>query len=195
MGRLLALMICLAGPALAEPVSEREARGLLFGVRGESIAYSSALTEAERGIVAEVIRLSEEQMRQPLYYYAAIAYAPDEGLVSGSLQSAINHHGVEAADRAALAACAAAKTVAGPCRIAARVLPRRYEPRALELSLGATTVFEETYRRERAPKAMAISPATGQYAVARGADAAEAARARCNAGTEGVQDCRIVIAD
>ena len=191
----LVAWLCLAGMASAEPLSEREARGQLFGVRGDSVVFAEGLSEAERGILREVIRLSAEQMRQPLSYYAAIAYAPEEGLVSGSLQSAINHHGVAAADAAALGACTAAKTVSSGCRVAARVVPRGYERRALELSLGATVAFRETYRAARGERALAISPSSGSYAVATGAGAAATALARCNAASGGSGDCRVAIAD
>lgn len=196
MRRFLFAAALAAAPASAQPVSEAGARDLLFGTRGEAIALSQALSEQEKAILREVIRLTGEQMRQPLRYYASIAYSPDEGLVSEALQSSSNHHGVAAADRAALAACNAARAEGTqPCQIGARVLPRGYESRPIELSLGATTAFDETYRGIRGEKALAVSVGTGQFAIARGPGAEEQAVARCNAAAGGANDCRVVVSD
>ena len=82
-----------------------------------------------------------------------------------------------------------------PCRIGARVRPRGYEARPLELSLGATTAFRETYRRARGEKALAISPSSGRFAIATGAGAAARATADCDRAAQGAGDCRVVIAD
>ena len=69
---------------------------------------------------------------------------------------------------------------------------RGYEPRALTLSYDATGAFERAYRRERSPKAMAVSPVTGAFGIGKSADAAIAA---CRGGTAGAGECRVVIAD
>jgi hypothetical protein len=149
----------------------------------------------DRTILRMVVDLSASQMRQPLYWYSSIAYSPSTGLTTepGPVAAA-NHHGVAAADRAALAACNAAQARgAAPCVIGARVLPRGYEARPLELSFGATSAFRDTYRRARGEKAMAISPASGQFAIATGQGAAEEALARCNALSQGAGDCLVAI--
>ncbi len=190
--------ITLAGlPALAEPVSDKVADDMLFGVRGSSVAVAQDLSELDQTILRKVIELSETQMNQPLRYYASIAYSPDDGLTQepGPISSA-NHHGVAAADAAALAACNA-KRKAGtrPCRIGARVVPRGYAPQPLELSLGATTAYRETYRKARGERALAISPASGQFALSAGAGAAASAVAQCNATSGGANDCVVAIAD
>ncbi len=186
-----------AGAATAQPVGGDRADDLLFAARGQAIALSAELSERDREILVRVIDLAETQLRQPLYWYSSIAYSPDDGLLEepGPI-SAANHHGVAAADRAALAACDAARRAGTrPCRIAARVLPRGYEARPLELSLGATTAFRETYRRERGEKALSISPLSGQFAIATGPGAAAQAVAQCNARSRGANDCVTVIAD
>ena len=128
---LMAVAAAVAGlPALAEPVGGKAADDMLFGVRGSSVAVAQDLSEVEQVILRKVIELSETQMNQPLRYYASIAFSPDDGLTQepGPISSA-NHHGVAAADAAALAACDA-KRRAGtrPCRIGARVVPRGYAP-------------------------------------------------------------------
>lgn len=191
-----AACVLLAGQALAEPIGGAEAEKILFDTRGQAIAMASDLSENDKSILRAVIDLAEKQLRQPLRWYSSIAYSPDEGLVSEALQSAANHHGVAAADRAALAACnASRKAGTRECRIGARVLPRGYEARPLELSLGATTAFHETYRKTRGERALAVSPSTGQFALATGAGAAAAAVAKCNATSQGAGDCETVIAD
>ena len=195
---LMAVAAAVAGlPALAEPVGGKAADDMLFGVRGSSVAVAQDLSEVEQVILRKVIELSETQMNQPLRYYASIAFSPDDGLTQepGPISSA-NHHGVAAADAAALAACDA-KRRAGtrPCRIGARVVPRGYAPQPLELSLGATTAYRETYRKARGEKALAISAASGQFAVATGAGAAATAVAQCNATSGGANDCVVAIAD
>jgi hypothetical protein len=192
---LIVAAMLAAAPAAAEPVTGSVAGDLLFGLRGQAIAISSGLSAQDQAILRMVIDLSAERMRQPLYWYSSIAYAPDVGLtVEPGPVAAANHHGVAAADRAALAACNAARPRGtSPCVIGARVLPRGYEPRPLELSFGATSAFRDTYRKARGEKAMAISPVTGQFSIATGAGAAEAALAQCNALSQGASDCVVAI--
>lgn len=195
MTRLMLLAAFAAFPAAAEPITGAEARDLLFGLRGQTVVVDQSLSALDQNVLRLVVEMAAERMRQPLYWYAAIAYAPDSGLTAepGPVAAA-NHHGVAAADRAALAACDAARPAGSrPCVVAARVLPRNYEPRALELSFGATSAFRETYRRARGEKAMAISPTSGQFAIATGAGAAETAVADCNALSQGAMDCVVAI--
>ena len=196
--RMLAVLALFASaPALAEPVTGDQAQGMLFGLRGEAIALAEGLSDLDQSILRMVIELSESRMRQPIFWYGAIAYSPSTGLTTepGPVAAA-NHHGVAAADRAALAACNAAQARgAAPCVIGARVLPRGYEPRSLELSYGATAAFRDSYRRVRGEKAMAISPLSGQFAIATGAGAAAAAVAECNARSQGAGDCVVAISN
>lgn len=184
-----------AVPATAEPLTGAQAQRLLFGLRGHTVAVASDLSPTDQTALRMIVDLSASQMRQPLSWYASIAYAPDSGLTrEPGPVAAANHHGVAAADRAALASCDAARpSGTRPCAIGARVLPRRYEPRRLELSWGATSAFRDRYRRVRGEKAMAISPATGAFAIETGAGAAEAAVARCNALSQETGDCVVAI--
>ena len=81
--------------------------------------------------------------------------------------------------------------------VAARTLPADYSAQPLQLSVDATRAFRDDYRPARAPKAMAISPDTGKWAIARGDGAGNAAVSQCNAqaATLGAQDCYVAIAD
>jgi hypothetical protein len=178
---------------LAQTLTTREAQDTLFGTRGTAVAVSGALSAEDQDIMRRTIDLLEEQLNGPVKYYASIAYSPDQGLLSDALQSALNYHSVAAADAAALSACNAARAGGTqPCQIAARVVPRGYEPRALTMSYDATSAFGQVFRRARSPKAFAISDATGAYAIGTGA---EAALATCRADRPGAADCRVVIAD
>ncbi|SFP09191.1 hypothetical protein [Tranquillimonas alkanivorans] len=194
MRQLVAAVFCVAaGAASAQGVDGSEARAQLFPPERTGLQISSRLDETERDIVRRLIPLFEEQMGQPMHYYATIAYSPADGLVSESLQSAVAYHDTDAADRAALSACEAAAQ-SGGCEVAARVVPRGYEPRPLTLSSPATAAFFDSYVPADAPKALAISPSTGKYAVADGPDATGTAIARCRAEA-GAADCVVAISD
>jgi hypothetical protein len=194
--RLLALCVIgamTASAATAQTISGGEAQDALFGTRGSSLAISGELSAVDQQVMRETIKLLDEQMRGPIRYYAAVAYSPDEGLLSEALQSAINYHSPESASAAAIAACNAARTAGtAPCRVAAQILPRDYQPRGFTLSYDATEEFRGAYRRARAPKAFAISNATGAWGI--GGSAAEAI-ATCNAAARGAGDCRAVVQD
>lgn len=195
--RILGLVLAvLAAPAFAQVVDTRTARGMAFSTDASAIWFADEIGPQDRALLQEVVRLSATQLRRPLTYYASIAYSPDEGLASEALQSSANHHGILAADTAALAACnAARRSDAQPCRIAARIVPEGYRPQPLELSFGATTALQGEFRRMRGAKAFAISPSTGQFAFAGGAGAADMAVTQCNRSSQGANDCRIVVQD
>ena len=185
------MLIAVAGAAAAQSVSSRQAAAVLFEPGRQVVQVSSALSKAEQGTIKALVPLMEQQMQTPVRFYSSIAYAPDQGLVSEALQGAFNHHSPAAADRAARRACAAAKPRgAGPCRIAARVLPRGYQSRPLTLSEAATRAFDTTYRRLIRPKAFAISETTGAWGLG---GTERAALNNCRRG--GARDCRVVIRD
>ncbi|MDD9924019.1 MAG: 5-aminolevulic acid synthase, partial [Boseongicola sp.] len=101
-------------------------------------------------------------------------------------------HNVAAADRAALSACnKARKSGTSPCKLAARVLPKGYQSRALTLSQDATSGFTRLYKLDRGARAMAISPTTGAWGI--GASDADAIRA-CK-GDRALKDCKVVVRD
>ena len=192
MVRILSVLLFTMSPAFGEVLSEREARRALFSERGHQIQMVDGLSALERKIVTEIIPLMAEQLRQPVRYYAAIAYSPDDGMVHDSIQAAMNFHTPEAAGNAAVRACNALKSrSAKSCRVAAFVVPKRYKSRELTLSIDATVGFDRTYRRAAAPKAFAISKTSGSWGVG---STDEAARASCEkTGQSG--DCEIVIRD
>ncbi len=178
-------------PAGAEPVSGATAKGLLFATKGYAMAISPRLSEAEQDLIRKIVELSQDQ-DQSLEYYASLAYSPAEGLQSQAFQAASGHHSVAAADAAAVAACNAKREAgAAGCTIAARVLPSKFTERPLTVSRAATEAFGKDYPAQGG--ALAISPSTGGWTIARGADATGKALAECNAKA-GAADCAIVIA-
>ena len=174
-----------AGAAVAadDLPGAREAWRMMFGTRASVAEVSStiALSQSDRKIV--------ESIGPTQQYYGAIAYSPDEGLLSEATVAAANHHTVDVARGLALAECNAERRVgAAPCVIAADILPKRYRAgRALQLSMGATAGFDADYRKAPGAKSFAISPQSGSWGF--GADDTSALQA-CNA-----QDCKVVVRD
>lgn len=191
MQRVFGLAIAMAlgaQVAAAEPLDGRSARKAVFPATGVSIAVLEAggLSAADRAVLTQVLAA------QP--YYGAVAMTPSEGLVSEALVAAANYHDVEAARGAALKDCnARKKSGSADCVIVAELRPEGWEPRALQLSAAATDGLKREYKGAGA-KALAISPATGKWAIAKGRDAAAEALAQCEAAGAG-GDCRIVVAD
>jgi len=189
---LVAVFIMVTGPAAAEPVSGREAGRLLFDAGQSRVIVSSRLDERGQQMVRLMVPLMEQQLGRKLEYYGAIAMSPDEGFQSEASQSALNYHGVAAADSAALSACNAnRRSGTRGCILAARILPPGYEERGLTLSTNATRALRDTYARARAPKALAASASTGAFAVGR----PDEALAACQRGARGAGDCAIVVRD
>ncbi|MEO1239030.1 MAG: 5-aminolevulic acid synthase [Pseudomonadota bacterium] len=190
-GIMIALGLA-AGTAVSEPLSGQVAAGLLFETGTRSIQMSSRITERQRAMVGVLVPLMEKQLNQTVQYYGAFAISPDEGFQAESSQSALNYHSVAAADRAALSACnAKRKPGSRACVLAARILPESYSAQALTLSTRATSAFRQVYQRARAPKALAISAATGAFGVG----SPEAALQTCQREAGGINDCEIVIRD
>lgn len=190
--RILALLMCCASPSVADVVTERDAKRALFSHRGHQIQLAPGLTDLEQKIVTEIVPLMAQQLRQPVRYYAAIAYSPDDGMVHDSIQAAMNFHTPDAAGQAAMAACNALKSKsAQSCRVAAQVVPKRYKVRDLTLSIDATVGFDRAYRKAASPKAFAISRKSGNWGM--GSNDASARSACEKSGNPG--DCEIVIRD
>lgn len=189
---LVAVFIMAAGSAAAEPVSGRDAGRLLFDAGQSRVIVSSRLDERGQEMVRLMVPLMEQQLGRKLDYYGAIAMSPDEGFQSEASQSALNYHGVAAADAAALSACNAnRRSGTRGCILAARILPAGYEERSLTLSTNATRALRDTYARARAPKALAASVSTGAFAVGR----PDEALAACQRSARGAGDCAIVVRD
>ena len=187
---IAAALAALAQGASAQTLSEKEARGQVFDHKRTSLQISSSLSAQDEATIKAIVPLMAQQYRQPANYYSAIAFHPADGLVSESLQAALNHHSPEAASRAALAACAAATKSAGSCVIAAQIVPRGWKPRDFTLSQTATEALRGLYRKAKSPKALAISPATGVWAIGAGEAAALA-----DCASKGASDCEVRVRD
>ena len=187
---IAAVLAAIGSAATAQVLSEKEARGQVFDHKRTALQVNSALSAQDQATVKAIIPLMAEQFRQPANYYSVIAFHAADGLVSESLQAAMNHHSVEAATRAALAACDAATTSAGPCTVAAQIVPRGYKARGFTLSQSATAALRDRYRKSGSPKALAISPTTGVWAIGAG-DAAAIAACAAN----GASDCEVRVRD
>ena len=125
-GYVIAALACIGGGARADVLTGAEAKGQLFSEKGHVVQLSGKLNDTEKKIVRGVIPLMAQQLRQPVRYYASIAYSPDDGMVHDSLQAAMNHHSYGASDRAALAACNRLRSKgAQNCVVAARIVPKR----------------------------------------------------------------------
>lgn len=190
---LTALAVALvAGAAGAEPVSGRAAADMAFEPGKSQVILSSRLDGQGQAMVRAMVPLMEQQLGRRLDYFGAIAMSPDEGFQSEASQSALNHHSIAAAERAALAACNANRASgARACIVAARIVPVGYAERPLTLSSSATRALRDTYTRARGPKALAVSGSTGAFAVGAPGDAV----ATCRAGARGANDCTIVVRD
>ncbi len=194
MGRAAALLIALvfAAPVSAEALSGDQARKQLFSLKGYEIRLSSSLTAMDKAIVKGIIPLMAQQLRQPVRYYMAIAYSPDDGLVHDSIQAAMNYHTPAAAGAAAVAACNSLKSSGTQgCKVAAQVVPSGYGDRGLTLSVDATAGFDRKYRKMKRPKAFAISRSSGAWSIA-GSDAT--ALSACERAAQ-LDDCEVVIRD
>ena len=190
----LSLASALAVPAAAQVIDGGAARKLMFPLSGYEILYAEGLSESNKRILQMVVPMMAEQLRQPVRYYGAIAWSPDDGLAHESVQAAMDYHSPEAAGAAARAACdklrsGKAKT---PCQVAASMVPKRYRARPLTLSLDATAGFDRQYLTMKGHKALAISPTTGAWGLG---DNDAAAVAACRRSESGGKDCAVVIRD
>ena len=182
-----ALGLVVSGAALAETVlTQKQAKRALFGVRGTegAVSQTDKLSDQDRAILAEVAKTQK--------YYGAIAFSPDEGLLSEATVAAANYHSVEPAREAALAECNSKRASgAQRCVIGADILPKRYEPgRAIQLNMDATVAVGKEYRRLRGNKAFSISSDTGEWGFGASEEEAQAACA-----SKGARDCRVVLRD
>jgi hypothetical protein len=181
MRALLAAGAVLAAglPVLAQDLPGlREARGLVFAEDG---AISWEVIPHESLTPTDLATLEQINQIQPQPYYAAMAIHPPSGLASERTSLAANYHDEDNARAAALAACGE------ECVVVMVIRPAGWEPgRPLQLSAEATAALRGEYRAlPRRARALAISPATGQWGVG---DSREAAIAAC-----GAPDCRAAV--
>lgn len=184
---LAALALAIATPALTDPVTPDAARAMLFPHdRVEVARYTlDGLSDEERQII---VGIAQEQP-----FYAAMAFAPDQGILAEPTVFATNYHSRETAHAAALAQCNTLRSGGQPCTLALEVRPAGWEARALQLSADATEEFGAAFSSAPAPRAFAISDQTAAWGTGAGEAATDTALQACAEG--GATDCRIVIAD
>jgi hypothetical protein len=185
----LILAAALGAPAAAQ-VSGNAAEAALFPPDRAAIVFPEGVR------LSRADRRTLEQVVVAVKYYGAIAYAPDRGLLSEATAAAQNYHSLAAAEAAALAECRS-KSGGADCIVAAHVTPEGYAPRSVQMSAAATAAFRADYLPARAPKAFALSAATGSWGFARGQRAAAQAVADCAERSAGkaAADCAVVVAD
>ena len=185
----LAVSLAIAAPlAEADPVDSKTAKRMLFGTGSEAVIGQVDFIDSA---VAKAIQQAAGQIP----YYGAIAVSPGEPTSSNLMATMANFHSPEAAQQAALANCNARRTTGRPCVVIATVVPKKFKPQPLTLSVEATKVFGKEYRKLAAPKALAISPSTGVFAADRGDGGRAISRCNAAAQAKGSADCRVVIAD
>ena len=176
----------------ADVLNEREARRALYNANRVEVVMME-----NTGLNALEFAAMEEASSQMLYY-AALAYSPDDGLLSNSTIAAADHHSVEAAHQAALDACNELRNGDAECIVVSHVRPRNWEGgRALQLGATATDDFRSNFRGGDAPRVMVISPLTGKWSIMKGEGAEERALSDCNtrAAESGATDCIVVVSE
>lgn len=178
-------MILGAGALQAEPVTGEAAKALLFAPKPSAVQMlpQDVLSDSD------VATLKMVGGGQP--YFGAIAISPAEGLMSEATVAAVNHHSAEAAETAALRDCESRRKGDAACIVVGLITPEGWEKRDLQLSADATAAFAELYKT---PGAVAISPATGNFAISLGDDAGESAIGACEEKAKS-GDCMVVIQD
>lgn len=183
---VLAATLLSGAPAFAQTLTGEQAEGQLF--KGKSVE----IKVFGHDFLTETDRTTLQQLAGAIQYYGAIAAAPDGGLMAEPTMVAANYHTVEAATAAAIAGCAAKG--GKNCVIVAELRPKGWSARGLQLSLDATAGFKADYTKAKAPKALAISAGTGQWAISTGGDAAATAVSSCEKKAKAT-DCAVVVSD
>ena len=190
---VLVSLSVMGGTSFADPMNGQEAGAELFDTSGIGLQLAGGLSDKERATIKTLIPLIEQQTGTKAKFYGALAYAPDEGLVSAALQGAFNFHTVDAADQAALQACTNAKqATSGACKLAARILPPGYQKRAISLSHDATQMFFDRYVSATGTKFFAASRGSGAWGMAPSQSGALRA---CERDAQGAKDCAIIVKD
>lgn len=174
----------------------KEAKRMLFSPKRTefTVVPQDFMTDTD---VATLNLMADMTEFKAVLYYGAIAASPKQGLAHKATVASANHHSTAAAEAQAINECNAMRGGGPKCVVVARITPRKFTEQSLQLSASATTALKRTYLKGRGEKAMAISPATGEYAIAKGTGAAQSALAACNkaAGDKGTSDCYIAVQD
>jgi hypothetical protein len=179
----LVLGLALAGLAAADPVSAKAAKKALFAPDKSEVEVLAAAGLADKQAKALAMGLEAQA------YYGAVAMSPDDGLLSDITVMAANYHDTDAAAKAALAECDAKKKGKTDCVIVALIRPKGWKDKGFQLSSDATAGFDKDFK---VGNLMAISVATGAWAIGGTEDAATSA---CAAKNDMAKDCAVVIAN
>lgn len=185
-----AVILALFGAvACADPVTGKAAGRMLFADEGAEIEVIA------QGFLSDADMAALQMVGAAQPYYGAIAVSPEEGLMVEATVAAANYHDTGAAAAAALAGCDARRSGKTACMVVALIRPKGWQARAFQLSAAATAAFRKDYGG-RAPKALAISPASGHWGIAKGQGATQAALADCAAkATPPLTDCALAVVD
>ena len=196
----LMLLIALAVPASADPLTYSEARKALPRANAKPMVTvdSSGVSEADKERLERAGQTIDDVLMSigaAIPAYGALAFTPSEGLFVEWISGAGHYHSIGSAQTAALAYCnSKRKRGSAPCEIAIVITPRgAKEGAALSLSGPANAALRNEYRKLKSPKAFAISESTGNFGFERG-DGGRALTA-CSTAGQGAADCRIVVAD
>lgn len=184
---ILGLGLVLTAPALAEPLKAADARKALPGGKGvavEMIAHPKL--PADQAKVLEMVAQGQA-------HFGAVAFSPDDGLMSEATVAAVDFHSTEAAAKAAAADCDAKRKGRAACAVVALIRPAGWKPGALQMSAAAAEAFRKDYGRS-GKRAMALSAGSGKFGLGKGDGAQIQALAACNAGTAGA-DCVLAVQD
>lgn len=201
------LALCAWSAAEAQPVDGNTARKMLFAPKGFAVAIEEASGLDARQIAYVRALVDDPQFKRVARYYGAMALSPTffDRVLAGNagpetlalVKFTDGYNNPEAAAAAAMGACREALGPGDrPCVLAARILPRRWTPQPVSMSVFATAAFRG-YRREKGPKAFAVSRGSKAYTMVAGEGARETALTRCNAqaAAAGSPDCEILIVD
>ncbi len=182
------LILCgLTGAAMAEPISGKDAKKMVFSAKGAEVEMLpvDGLSAENAALLLQVI--------QDYAYYAAVAIAPDEELLKSEATILVaNHHSAEAAAAAALEGCNKARLGEKDCVLVGLVRPKKWEQRALQLSVEGTVALKNDYGK-KGERAMAISAKTGFFGLGNGENAQALATKACT--DKGADDCEVAVAD
>lgn len=176
----------------ADVLDGKSAKKMLFSHKGSEfvIIPQAFLTDKDMATLTNMAGMREFKS---VLYYGAVAASPKDGVLSKATVATSKHHSPEAAELAAINECNGLRTGGSKCLVVAHILPKKYTAQPFQLSASATAAFKKTYLRGKGPKALAISPTLGSYAVSKGDGAADAAIAACAA--DGAKDCQVVVQD
>jgi hypothetical protein len=186
---MIATILCLglAAPAFAEPLSAADVRKALprdAAVTVEMIAHPKL--PADQAKVLEMVATG-----QP--HFGAVAFSPDDGLMSEATVAAVDFHSTEAASKAAVSDCDAKRKGRAGCAVVALIRPAGWQPGPIQMSASAAEAFRKDYGRS-GRRAMALSVASGKFGLGRGEGADDAALAACNQGNA-TADCVLAVSD